>query len=42
MIKIGGGISRGLNSVSTQNQRRHQLLQYTRESAFLFGTRTCI
>ena len=31
MIKMGGGISRGLNAVSTQNQRCHQLL-------YLLGT----
>ena len=34
MIKMGGGISKGLNSVSTQNQRCHQLLLFTRDSTF--------
>ena len=40
MIKMGGGISSGINSVSTQNQRCHQLLLFTRDSTFLFGTCT--
>ena len=37
MIKTGGGNSRGDNSVSTQNQRCHQLLSKTRDPTFSFG-----
>ena len=36
MIKMGGRISRGLKSVSTQNQRCHQLLLFTRDPTFFF------
>ena len=37
MIKNGWGNSRGDNSVSTQNQRCHQLLLKTRDPTFSFG-----
>ena len=38
----GWGNSRGDNSVSTQNQRCHQLFLFTRDSTFLLGICTCI
>ena len=34
MIKMGGVIQRGDNSVCTQNQRCHQLFLFTRDSKF--------
>ena len=42
MIKNGWGNSRGDNSVSTQNQRCHQLFLFTRDFTFLLGICTCI
>ena len=42
MIKMGGVIQRGDNSVCTQNQRCHQLFLFTRDSKFLLGICTCI
>ena len=42
MIKMGGVIQGELIRSVPKNQRCHQLLLFTRESAFLFGTCTCI
>ena len=37
MIKMGGVIQGEIGSVSTQNQRCHQLLLKTRDPTFSFG-----